>query len=116
MLLAGLVVFLLIPFLNKVVGRALGASFVSDPWTLLALLAFTVLIGLFSGIYPAMVSSRYQAVQALKGTIQGRAEEDAGAKPVSARVARAHGLGATSSTQRWPFSKKTCSSVRARRS
>jgi len=53
---------ILLPFFNRVVVSQLNISFVRDWFFLLKMIVVAVLVGLFSGIYPAMVMSRFKAV------------------------------------------------------
>jgi len=59
---------LALPYFNQLAGKTL-----SIPWTVwwfgLSLLSTAVIIGLFSGIYPALFLSRFSPIQVLKGNM-----------------------------------------------
>ena len=58
-----------LPFFNELSGKSLSLSFL-NPFFILALLAATILLGLFSGSYPAFFMSRFVAAKVLKGSGQ----------------------------------------------
>ncbi|MDO6471083.1 ABC transporter permease [Maribacter sp. 1_MG-2023] len=66
-LLAALIITLLaLPFFNSFTGKAISIPF-TQPLFWLVLLVSTLLLGLFSGSYPAFFMSRFTAVKSLKG-------------------------------------------------
>ncbi len=67
MLLALLLVELLLPALNNLTGKALSMELFSDPMLLVLLIGLLVIISLIAGGYPAMVMSRFKAINAMKG-------------------------------------------------
>jgi len=58
---------ILLSFFEYITGTVLAANIVTDYKYLLALLAFSVLIGLLAGVYPALYLSRFGPLQLLKG-------------------------------------------------
>lgn len=57
----------LVPFFNDLAGKTISSGIFQNVHYLFALLAAAVLIGVFSGIYPAFFLSRFQPVSTLKG-------------------------------------------------
>lgn len=51
-----------LPMFNRIVESALKISYVSDLFFILKILLVAVLVGLLSGIYPALIMSKYKAV------------------------------------------------------
>ncbi|GAB2790204.1 ABC transporter permease [Rhabdobacter roseus] len=70
LVLAVLLVKLVLPGMSQFSQRALEFSIFSNPPLLLATLAGTIVIGLFSGLYPAAFLSAFQPIKVLKGTLQ----------------------------------------------
>lgn len=66
MLLALVVVELVLPFYNDVLGRSLALNYVGDFTTLGSLVGLTVMIGIISGIYPALILSGFMPARVLK--------------------------------------------------
>lgn len=64
--LASLIVYLLLPYFNTMMGKAIQISF-GDPQVWYVVGAITVVTGLLSGAYPAMVLSSITMARALKG-------------------------------------------------
>jgi len=60
-------VSLLLPYINKLSGRDLGPIFSLHPGLLVAVFIGTILLGLLSGLYPAIYLSSFQPVKVLKG-------------------------------------------------
>lgn len=58
--------------LNQMIDRELSVMFFFEPVNLLLILLVTLLIGFFSGIYPALVMSGFNTVMALKGNVMKR--------------------------------------------
>ena len=58
---------LFLPFFNHVVQRELPLDFLSNPLFLLTVVGSTLVTGLISGIYPALLLSRFKPVTVLKG-------------------------------------------------
>ncbi|TXD83226.1 FtsX-like permease family protein [Subsaximicrobium wynnwilliamsii] len=66
MILAVIVAFIALPFFNDLAGRTISIPF-TEPLFYVAILLFTMVLGLFSGSYPAFVISRFIPVETLKG-------------------------------------------------
>ncbi|QRR01874.1 ABC transporter permease [Dyadobacter sandarakinus] len=66
------IVKILLPVVNDFSQRELEFSVFTNPLTLLAVIAGTLLIGLLSGIYPALFLSAFQPVKVLKGTLRSQ--------------------------------------------
>ena len=58
---------LILPYIDKLSGRDLRPVFYEHPQLLLAVLTGTILLGLVSGLYPAIYLSSFQPVKVLKG-------------------------------------------------
>lgn len=58
---------LTLPFFNQLSDKQLTINYVNQPLMILSLLGFAILIGLFSGCYPAFVLSAFKPVSVLKG-------------------------------------------------
>ncbi len=67
-----LLVELAIPFYNDLTGKALNLDYFSHLLIIPGLLVFAVLIGIISGIYPAVALSSFRPVVVLKGLILSR--------------------------------------------
>ena len=66
--LALLISFASIPLINASVGRSMNILGLFTPWFIpLLLILFALLLGLFSGIYPTLVLTRYKTSSILKG-------------------------------------------------
>tara|TARA_R110000868_G_scaffold83776_4_gene236609 strand:- start:263 stop:2695 length:2433 start_codon:yes stop_codon:yes gene_type:complete len=61
-----LITIIMLPFFNGFTGKSIAIPF-SQPLFWLLLLAATILLGLFSGCYPAFFMSRFTPVKTLKG-------------------------------------------------
>lgn len=68
-LLALLIVELVLPFYNQLIGRNLSTYLLSQPVFLLILLSASVLIGFLAGFYPAFSLSSFQPLAVLKSTL-----------------------------------------------
>ena len=66
-LLAVQVTELTLPFLNDMMGQNLKLNILSNPMTLLIVLAIVIITGLLAGAYPAFVLSNYEPSTVLKG-------------------------------------------------
>ncbi len=67
LILALLLTELFIPLLNNLSGKDLTVRLFSDPFMLLSLLALFVIVSVLAGAYPALVISRFKAIQIIKG-------------------------------------------------
>ncbi len=69
MVFAIVLVKLFLPYITKLSGHNLDFSVFTDPLLIIKVLACTILIGVISGIYPALYLSAFKPVEVLKGTI-----------------------------------------------
>ncbi|HSF55937.1 MAG TPA: ABC transporter permease [Algoriphagus sp.] len=77
MILAVLMVFLALPYLNEFSQRKLEFPLFSDPIVLASLALGAIAVGILSGIYPAVFLSSFQPVKVLKGSTEsGRQKSD----------------------------------------
>lgn len=67
MLLAAQLTHFMIPQLNEFAGKSLSFDWYKSPLILLLMLGVTLITGLISGAYPALVLSGFRPVEALKG-------------------------------------------------
>jgi putative ABC transport system permease protein len=67
LILASALTFLLLPWLNGLTGLNLSAQVLIKPYILIPLIATPFLVGILSGIYPALFLSSFQPVKVLKG-------------------------------------------------
>jgi len=58
------------PFYNNLIGKNLALTYTGNFITIPALAAFTLLVGVFAGSYPAFFLASFQPVQVLKGKIK----------------------------------------------
>jgi len=58
---------LVLPYINKLSGRDLSSIFFTHPGLLVAVFIGTILIGVLSGLYPALYLSSFQPAKVLKG-------------------------------------------------
>ena len=58
---------LILPYLNAFTGKAISFNPLTNPLLLLMMFGIAVLIGILSGLYPALVMSGYQPIKVLKG-------------------------------------------------
>ncbi|MCF0053249.1 ABC transporter permease [Dyadobacter sp. LJ53] len=70
LVLAILMVKLLVPVVSNFSQRALDFAFFTNPSLLFGILFGTVVIGIFSGLYPAVFLSSFQPIMVLKGTLR----------------------------------------------
>ncbi len=61
---------LCLPYVNNLSQRQLSLPILSRPTLLLSVLGGTILLGILSGLYPALYLSSFQPVKVLKGAIQ----------------------------------------------
>ncbi|MDQ2721599.1 MAG: ABC transporter permease [Bacteroidota bacterium] len=67
LILATLFIFLLLPLFNQISGEHIRYIFFLNPLAILSMLAFTFLVGITAGIYPAFFLSAFQTIKVLKG-------------------------------------------------
>jgi putative ABC transport system permease protein len=60
-------VYLALPYFNRLAGQELTIHWLSNPWLIPALLFFVLFTGLAAGIYPAFVLSAFRPIMVLKG-------------------------------------------------
>jgi putative ABC transport system permease protein len=70
LLLAVVLVQLVLPYLNNLSQRNLRLPFFNNPLLLLYVFLGTVIVGVLSGIYPAVYLSSFQPIKVLKGSVQ----------------------------------------------
>jgi len=70
LLLAVLLVQLVLPYVNNLSQRHLRLPFLENPTVVLYIILGTVIVGVLSGIYPALYLSSFQPIKVLKGSIQ----------------------------------------------
>lgn len=63
---------LFLPVFNEITGESLSMSNFSNFWIFLFVIGITMLVGLFSGSYPALVLSSFQPVKVLQGSLSSR--------------------------------------------
>lgn len=77
MVLAAVLVFLALPLLNQFSQRQLEFPLFSNPLFLVAMLLGAVLVGILSGLYPALYLSNFNPVKVLKGSpVTGKRKAD----------------------------------------
>lgn len=81
MIIALILVELFLPSLNNFTGKQILTTFLIQPKLLIFIVLLSVVVGLFAGIYPAIILSSFQPLKVLKGTLRN------GAKSVKARRA-----------------------------
>lgn len=70
MILAITILQLALPRLENFLEKRLEIGFFSDPWIMPALIGVAVVVGLLSGIYPALILSSFKPVRVLRGEFQ----------------------------------------------
>ncbi len=63
---------LFLPVFNKITGESFSMSNFATIWILLFVIGITLLVGLFSGSYPALVLSSFKPVKVLQGSLYSR--------------------------------------------
>jgi len=64
---AVLLVMILLPFFDRLAGKSFSADILLSRWTIPIFLLATGLVGLLSGVYPALVLSRVEPLKILRG-------------------------------------------------
>lgn len=59
-----------LPF-NTIAGKSLSFNVFQNPWILLMIIGFTIVIGFLAGSYPAFYLTKFNPVDVLKGSISG---------------------------------------------
>ncbi len=70
MILALILVYVFIPSLNDLTGRFIGFGDIGHPEIIFSLIGIVILVGLFSGSYPALYLSAFQPTGVLKGILK----------------------------------------------
>jgi putative ABC transport system permease protein len=70
LVLASVLVMLALPYINNLSGRDIGLPLLNNPGLIVIIIGFTVLVGIVSGIYPAVYLSSFQPVKVLKGSLE----------------------------------------------
>jgi putative ABC transport system permease protein len=70
-----LLVELFLPVFNKLVGKNISVGFIDNLYFLLAVIGFTIFVGVVSGIYPALFLSSFQPIKVLRGFRSGSARQ-----------------------------------------
>jgi putative ABC transport system permease protein len=73
LVIAVVIVELALPFVRNLSERELYLPLFSHPLTILALIGVAIVVGILSGIYPAVFLSTFEPSKVLKGSIQGLA-------------------------------------------
>jgi len=72
LLITVLLIQLFLPVFNKITGESVSISNFANVWIFLFVIGITLLVGLFSGSYPALVLSSFQPVKVLQGGLSSR--------------------------------------------
>ncbi|MDT0644543.1 ABC transporter permease [Zunongwangia sp. F363] len=67
MILAFAIIYLALPWFNQISGENRTFWFFLQPLSLLAILGFTIFVGLLAGVYPAFFLSSFKTIKTLKG-------------------------------------------------
>ncbi len=67
LVIAVVIVYLSLPSFNNLTDKQLSLGIGTEPWILLLLLGFALVVGLSAGVYPAFVLSSFEPVTVLKG-------------------------------------------------
>src|SRR4030095_1786716 len=70
LILAIILVEICLPYVNNLSQRNLQLDLFTSPLLLISLVAGTLIIGILSGLYPAVYLSSFQPVKVLKGSVQ----------------------------------------------
>lgn len=69
LLISMILVVIILPYFSLLVNKTIDYSVLFDPVSILYLVGFTMLIGLLSGLYPAIFISSFKPTEVLKGTL-----------------------------------------------
>ncbi|MCC8424892.1 ABC transporter permease [Mucilaginibacter sp. UR6-11] len=70
-LVAGMIlVWISLPYINNLSGRDISINLWASPGTAAIIIGFTIVVGIVSGIYPAVYLSSFKPVQVLKGSTE----------------------------------------------
>lgn len=67
---AAVLVMLSLPYINNLSDRNIGLPLLNSPGLILIIIGFTILVGIVSGIYPAIYLSSFKPVKVLKGSLE----------------------------------------------
>lgn len=70
LLIAVLLVWLGLPFVESLSARELSLNFAGTPWLLLSLFGLVILVGFAAGSYPALFLSGFRPTQVIKGSLK----------------------------------------------
>jgi putative ABC transport system permease protein len=70
MIIGLLLVWLSLPYINQLSERELSLNFFNNPAQAVAIIGFTIIVGVISGVYPAIYLSSFQPVKVLKGSVE----------------------------------------------
>jgi putative ABC transport system permease protein len=70
MVIALILVWTSLPYINQLSDRELSLNFLQNPLQAVAIIGFTIVVGIISGIYPAIYLSSFQPIKVLKGSIE----------------------------------------------
>ncbi|MCH7783073.1 ABC transporter permease, partial [candidate division KSB1 bacterium] len=76
-ILATFLAFLFMPFFNTISGKELNIDIFSNPILAAGLAGIIAVVGILSGIYPAVVLSGFRPVETLRGTLSGGSKKSA---------------------------------------
>lgn len=66
------IAYMVLPFLNKLLETKISLSFINDPLLIIFLIAVFILVTLLSGLYPAVILSRFNPINALKSKVTSK--------------------------------------------
>ena len=72
LMIAVLIAYAALPFLNKLLGTHISINFFTDPSLLLFTLTVAVIVTILSGIYPSMILSGFNPITALKSKVTAK--------------------------------------------
>ncbi|MDB5159013.1 MAG: transporter permease [Mucilaginibacter sp.] len=70
MVIALIIVWVSLPYINQLSDRELSLNFLQNPLHGVAIIGFTIIVGLISGIYPAIYLSSFHPIKVLKGSVE----------------------------------------------
>lgn len=73
-IIASLIVFLLTPNFNQLIGKEIAYTLTSSIWSIVVLAGLAIVIGVLAGFYPSFVLAAFQPVHVLKGTMSAGAK------------------------------------------
>ena len=71
---AFVMVVILMPLFNQILGVPIRISTLLEPWYLFSFIVFIILMGILSGMYPAIFISAQKPVETLKGSYKGNVQ------------------------------------------